>query len=69
MNFHRSKKHGESIWNLSVYNVYNRMNPNFVFLGYDTRKNESTGQYETVLVMDKYTILPIIPSISYTRKF
>ena len=45
------------------------MNPNFVFLGYDTRKNESTGQYETVLVMDKYTILPIIPSISYTRKF
>ena len=69
MNFHRSKKHGESIWNLSVYNVYNRMNPNFVFLGYDTRENQTTGQYETVLVMDKYTILPIIPSLSYTRKF
>ena len=50
----------ESIWNLSVYNVYCRMNPFFAFVttGEDGKfKGTSIG------------IIPIIPSISYTLRF
>ncbi|MBQ7749733.1 MAG: TonB-dependent receptor [Bacteroidales bacterium] len=65
VNLHRKHRRSEGVWNLSVYNVYNRKNPNFVFVGYDTL-NE-TG--ETVIRMQKITILPILPSVGYTLNF
>ena len=51
------KKHPEwqSIWNISVYNTYNQMNP---FLLY----NDGDRMY-------KITLFPILPSLSYTFKF
>ena len=61
MNFRKTTRRGnESIWNLSVYNVYCRMNPFFAFVttGEDGKfKGTSIG------------IIPIIPSISYTLRF
>lgn len=70
VNFHRPHRHrGEGIWNFSVYNVYNRKNPNFIFLRYEDVMDEATKESETHLVMQKITILPILPSISYTYKF
>jgi outer membrane receptor for ferrienterochelin and colicin len=66
---HPHKRHGEGIWNLSVYNVYNRMNPNFVYLQYKTVQDEDSGVSGTYLTMTKITLLPILPSISYTYKF
>ncbi len=45
----------QSIWNISIYNVYNNMNP---FLLY----NKDDKMY-------KVTLFPIIPSVSYTFKF
>ena len=45
----------QSVWNISVYNVYNNMNP---FLLY----NQGSTMY-------KVTLFPIIPSVSYTFKF
>ena len=46
---------------LSVYNVYNRLNPYFVFINVDT----FTGLPES----QQITLLPVVPSISYNFKF
>ena len=68
-NFHHKKKRGESIWNVGVYNVYNQMNPNLVFLHYETKRPTPDAEPVTNLVMEKVTILPLIPSVSYTYQF
>lgn len=66
---HRQCRRGESILNLSVYNVYNQMNPNFVFMDYGADYDENGNYLGTTLKMKKITILPILPSISWTRNF
>ena len=61
-NLHKPHYRGESVWNLSIYNAYNHMNPNFVVK--DTDSFFRGDEY----VM-RLTILPIFPSIGYTRSF
>ena len=60
-NFRKTTKRGnESIWNVSIYNAYCRMNPMFADIVTDDAGNTygvATG------------IIPIIPSFSYTLKF
>lgn len=56
INFHKKKKYGERIWNFSIYNIYNAMNPTFVY------QASSNTLY-------KETLFPIIPSFTYTYKF
>ena len=59
-NFHKTTKRGnESVWNLSVYNLYCRMNPIVVYTYTEKGKpiNSVVG------------IVPIIPTFSYTLKF
>ena len=68
-NFHRKHRRGESIWNISVYNVYNRMNPNFVFKNLTQRYDPASGSYVKQVELTKLTILPIIPSVGYTYSF
>ena len=68
-NFHKKKRHGERIWSLSVYNVYRQLNPNLVFFHYETEFKTPESEPETKLVMDKLTILPFVPSVSYTYQF
>ena len=68
-NFHRKKRHGERIWTLGVYNVYNQMNPNLVLLHYETKRATPESEPVTNLVMEKVTILPFLPSVSYTYQF
>ena len=68
-NFHKKKRHGERIWTVGVYNVYNQMNPNLVLLHYETKRKTPESEPETNLVMEKVTILPIVPSVSYTYQF
>ncbi len=79
INFRKKTKRGERIWNISAYNTYNAMNPNMIYndssyeyyqLGYD----ETTGNMVSEFVpgrrrLVKLTILPLIPSVSYTFKF
>ncbi|MFV0327183.1 MAG: TonB-dependent receptor, partial [Bacteroides xylanisolvens] len=62
VNFNKKTKHGMRIWNISLYNAYNAMNPTFVYRS--TSKNNSDK-----VVIKKYTILPLIPSFTYTYKF
>ena len=61
-NFRKTTKRGnESVWNLSVYNAYCRLNPMFSMLDID----KETG---TVSLVEK-GIVPIIPSFNYTLRF
>ena len=70
VNFHKQKRRGERIWNISLYNAYNSMNPDFVYKQYKAEYEEGTyiPRREGVEVV-KITVLPILPSFSYTRKF
>lgn len=52
----------KSTWNISLYNAYNAMNPTFVYRS--TSKNDPNKP-----IIKKYTILPLIPSFTYTYKF
>lgn len=69
VNYHKMKTRGEAVWTLSVYNVYNRMNPNLAFVDYDYVYNPATGNYVKRLALQTVTILPIMPSLSYTYNF
>lgn len=60
INFHKKKKHGFRTWNISVYNVYNRKNPFFLYVG-----NKDNGGK----ALKQISLFPILPSISYTYKF
>ncbi len=64
-NFHKQKKHGEAIWSLSVVNVYNRKNPDWVYMSNKWDNNFGRSRY----YIYKITVLPIMPSFSYTFKF
>lgn len=63
INFNKVTKHGMRTWNISIYNVYNAMNPTFIF----RESKDENGNHQNVL--KKTTILPLIPSLSYTYKF
>lgn len=66
---HKQKKHGERALTLSVYNVYNRMNPNLVYVNYVNRYDEKTKTYTDKIQLEKITILPLLPSLNWTYKF
>ena len=69
MNFYKEKKHGTSIWNISVYNVYNRLNPFLVIPDEHFEWDDATGEPKTWPVLKQISIFPVIPSFSYTFKF
>ena len=61
LNFKKTTKRGnERTWNLSIYNVYCRMNPIMGYLDWDDK-----GNYFGTYV----GIIPIIPTFSYSYKF
>lgn len=75
-NLHRKHRRGEGIWNLSVYNVYNYMNPTLVIKTSDWMERRiptGDGGYVTesvsVPVLKKVTLLPFFPSFGYTITF
>ncbi|MEO6902584.1 MAG: carboxypeptidase-like regulatory domain-containing protein [Bacteroidia bacterium] len=59
LNYKKMRNKGVAIWNFSVYNVYNRLNPYFLYFK-TTNNNRELYQF---------TLFPIIPSISYTYEF
>lgn len=65
VNFYRFHKRGQrSIWNISLYNAYSRLNPMVVQRTVDDRVNgRQQMRFKTI------ALLPIIPSISYTYRF
>jgi hypothetical protein len=61
--FHKEKKWGERIWEISVYNLYCRMNPFFYYVQNNTINGKEYG------VLSQVTLFPIIPSFTYSFKF
>ena len=76
VNIHKQTQRGEHIWNISVYNVYNAMNPNLVFMDKEIIEHQElrpNGEYdfwtEVKTHLKKMTLLPCIPSFTYTFRF
>ncbi|MCR5518701.1 MAG: TonB-dependent receptor [Bacteroidales bacterium] len=73
LNYTKQKRRGQALWSFGVYNAYNNMNPNFIFVEDSTQYNpdpqEGDISYRKKIKLTKITILPIIPSITYTYKF
>lgn len=84
INFNKKTKHGVRTWNISIYNAYNAMNPNLVYSEqraefnnndhYQQNHQGNGGKYPNVevkkkTVIKKLTILPCIPSVTYTYRF
>lgn len=76
LNLHKKKKYGMRTWNLSVYNAYNRKNP--FFLMWDTNYEESYNNMpdgstyysvESETVLKKFSLYPIIPTLTYSYSF
>jgi hypothetical protein len=61
--FHKNKKWGERIWEISVYNAYCRFNP---FFYYSDTKYENYKEYG---VLRQVSLFPVIPSFTYSFKF
>jgi hypothetical protein len=68
VNFHKKKKHGTRTWNISVYNVYNRNNPFFIYSG-SKETRLPNGEYRSQRVLKQISIFPIIPSVTYIYNF
>jgi len=64
INFNKKTKHGLRTWNIGLYNVYNAMNPTFIH-----KDTKWTDEDNSKTIIKKITILPIIPSVSYSYKF
>lgn len=58
--FIKEKSNGTREWVISIYNVYNRDNPYFVYMQHDKQK---------MLHLYQITLFPIIPSFAYIRSF
>ena len=61
------KKKFESNWSLSIYNLYNRQNPYFIYFDIENNLGEEDGSIE--LKAKQVSLFPIIPSISWNFKF
>lgn len=58
-------KHPASKWIFSVYNVYNRKNPYFIY--FDVRGDVS--DYSLDIDLQKVSLFPVLPSVSYEFHF
>lgn len=68
-NFHKTTKRGnESVWNLSVYNVYCHMNAINAFVSWKYDRDQG-GSDPTSSYSEMQGWIPIIPTFSYTLKF
>jgi len=59
-------KQGQSSWNFSVFNLYNRQNPYFIYFQNVYANANRTGNI-TGFAAKQVSLIPILPSLSYTR--
>ena len=85
INFNKKTKHGMRTWNISLYNAYNAMRRssdlskweqgyNLIYNDfynsiYQGNGNQYNSEKKSKTVIKKLTILPCIPSVTYTYKF
>ena len=59
LNLRTEKKHGWSVWSFGLYNAYNQMNPNMVYVSSE----------DIPMTITQMTLLPIMPTVNYTYNF
>lgn len=68
MNVHiKTKRGNESVWNLSIYNVYCRINPIYAYV--ELVKGSGADFGKTIFKGVGVGVIPIVPTFSYTLKF
>ena len=63
MRLTKQKKRHMRIWTFSIYNVYNRFNPFFIYKAEDLSVNSNKIEFREV------SVFPFLPSFSYQFKF
>lgn len=63
--FHKKMKHHERIWEISVYNLYDRRNPFF----YRLESVPATATEPARTALFRYSVFPVVPAFSYNFKF
>ncbi len=64
--FHKKKKRHERTWEFGLYNAYNRKNP--FFYNINSKKDPANPQ-QSINVLTRYSLFPVLPSFSYNFKF
>ena len=59
----KTKKWGERTWSMSIYNLYNRKNPFFIYLDTEIENGNEVRRAKQI------SLFPIMPSIRYSFKF
>ncbi|MFN0031428.1 MAG: TonB-dependent receptor [Flavobacteriales bacterium] len=59
------KKRVQSSWNFSVYNLYNRKNPYFIYFGNDGQLSTGTIQVKAYQV----SLFPVLPGVTWNFEF
>ena len=59
------KRNVSSNWNFSIYNLYNRKNPYFIYFGNDGDLSSGTLQVKAYQV----SLFPILPSVTWNFQF
>lgn len=63
--FFKQKKHYARTWEVGVYNLYNRRNPFY----YSLEGKDQGPRVHSKSVLYKYSLFPMVPSVSYTVSF
>ena len=63
LNYKKLKDWGEKTWTLSIYNVYNRRNPFFIYF------QDSANNNIEFIKVKQVSLFPIIPTLRYAFKF
>ncbi len=61
--FSKEKKRGVRTWEIAFYNLYNRRNPFYYYIGYGRQ------DYWSQKALYRVSMFPILPSFKYTFKF
>jgi len=64
--FHKKKKRHERTWEFGLYNAYNRKNPFFYNIN---RREDPANAKQSINVLTRYSLFPVLPSFSYNFKF
>lgn len=77
INLHHATRHGERIWNFSLMNAYCHLNQDMVYAKLESewvdRGNNPDGspirELQEHRVLKQITVIPLLPSFTYTYKF
>ena len=68
----KKKKRYQSSWNFSIYNLYSRKNPYFIYFALESENEDVDGSIQEGNVTPKayqVSIFPILPSVTWNFSF